>query len=302
MSASATSAPAVARGRLRHVRPSGLTQYAGFLPALVLFGLFFIVPLGLIVAYSFWETIDYNVVHHWTLDNYRYFFSVSTYVSTMWATIWVSVAATAATIAIAFPFTYWLVRYVPRGLQRLLLVLVILPFWTSYLLRVYSWLNILGDEGAINRFLQWAHITDHPLSFFLYDRPAVILVLVYLYFPFAVLTLYASLERFDWNQFKAAMDLGARPHTAITRILLPQMKAGITTAVIFVFIPVLGEYLAPQLVGGAQGVMIGNLIVNFFSGAQYTRGAAAALLVAALIVLLLIVFRRSLEVEDATRA
>ena len=97
-----------------------------------------------------------------------------------------------------------------RGaLQRLLLVLVILPFWTSYLLRVYSWLNILGDGGAINRFLQWTHLTDHPLSFFLYDRPAVILVLVYLYFPFAVLTLYASLERFDWDQFKAAMDLGA---------------------------------------------------------------------------------------------
>jgi len=307
MTRDATSAPAIlpaaetagSRGRSRL---GGLTQYAGFVPALVLFGLFFVVPLGLIVAYSFWQTVDYNVVHIWTLDNYRYFFSVSTYVSTMWATIWVSVAATAATIAIAFPFTYWLVRYVSRARQRLLLVLVILPFWTSYLLRVYSWLNILGDGGAINRFLQWAHFTDHPLSFFLYDRPAVILVLVYLYFPFAVLTLWVSLERFDWDQFKAAMDLGARPRTAITRILLPQMRAGITTAVIFVFIPILGEYLAPQLVGGAQGVMIGNLIVNFFTGAQYTRGAAAALLIAAMIIVLLIIFRRSLEVEDATNA
>ena len=98
------------------------------------------------------------------------------------------------------------------------------------------------------------------------------------------------------------MDLGAKPSTAIWRILIPQMKAGIVTAVIFVFIPILGEYLAPQLVGGARGVMIGNLIVNFFSGAQYTRGAAAALLVAALIVVLFVIFRRSLEVEDATRA
>jgi len=307
MTRDATSVPAIlpaaetagSRGRSRL---GGLTQYAGFVPALVLFGLFFVVPLGLIVAYSFWQTVDYNVVHIWTLDNYRYFFSVSTYVSTMWATIWVSVAATAATIAIAFPFTYWLVRYVSRARQRLLLVLVILPFWTSYLLRVYSWLNILGDGGAINRFLQWAHFTDHPLSFFLYDRPAVILVLVYLYFPFAVLTLWASLERFDWDQFKAAMDLGARPRTAITRILIPQMRAGITTAVIFVFIPILGEYLAPQLVGGAQGVMIGNLIVNFFTGAQYTRGAAAALLIAAMIIALLIIFRRSLDVEDVSSA
>src|SRR5881397_908043 len=279
-----------------------IAEYAGFAPGLILYGVFFAVPLGIVVAYSFWKVVDYNVVHDWTVDNYRYFFSVATYVRTLWATVWVSVLSTLLTIAVAFPFTYWLVRYVPRGLQRLLLVLVILPFWTSYLLRVYSWLNILGDGGAINRFLQWTHLTDHPLSFFLYDRPAVILVLVYLYFPFAVLTLYASLERFDWDQFKAAMDLGARPRTAITRILLPQMKAGITTAVIFVFIPVLGEYLAPQLVGGAQGVMIGNLIVNFFTGAQYTRGAAAALLIAAMIIVLLIIFRRSLEVEDATNA
>ncbi len=303
MEGMATTAPAAARGRSRLRGGARLAQYAGFLPALVLFGAFFALPLGLIVAYSFWETIDYNVVHHWTLDNYRYFFSVSTYIHTMWATVWVSTLATALTIGLAFPFTYWLVRYVRRGaLQRLLLVLVILPFWTSYLLRVYSWLNILGDGGAINRFLQWTHLTDHPLSFFLYDRPAVILVLVYLYFPFAVLTLYASLERFDWDQFKAAMDLGATPRTAITRILLPQIRPGITTAVIFVFIPILGEYLAPQLVGGQRGVMIGNLIVNFFTGAQYTRGAAAALLIAALIVVLLVVFRRSLEVEDAYRA
>jgi spermidine/putrescine transport system permease protein len=281
---------------------AGIGQYLGFLPALALYGLFFFVPLGLIVAYSFWQTVDYNVVHDWTFDNYHYFFSVSTYVSTMWATIWVSLAATALTIAVAFPFAYWLVRYVPRRLQGLLLVLVILPFWTSYLLRVYSWINILGPEGAINRFLHWTGLTSQPLSFFLYDRPAVILVLVYLYFPFAALTLYASLERFDWDQFKAAMDLGAPPRTAMVRILLPQIRPGIVTAVIFVFIPILGEYLAPQLVGGAKGVMIGNLIVNFFSGAQYTRGAAAALLIAGLIVALLVVFRRSLEVRDVRGA
>jgi spermidine/putrescine transport system permease protein len=293
------SAPPVSSGSEVRARPASLAQYAGFLPALVLYGAFFAAPLALIVAYSFWRVVDYNVVHDWTLDNYRYFFSVGTYVRTFWATIWVSVAATATTILIAFPFAYWLARYVPRRVQGLLLVLVILPFWTSYLLRVYSWLNILGEQGAINRFLQWLHVTDQPVSFFLYDRPAVILVLVYLYFPFAALTLYASLERFDWDQFKAARDLGATSSTAIRKILLPQIRPGLVTSVIFVFIPILGEYLAPQLVGGAKGVMIGNLIVNFFQGAQYARGAAAALLIATLIVILLVVFRRSLEVRDA---
>jgi ABC-type spermidine/putrescine transport system permease subunit I len=281
------------------VRLGALGQYLGFLPALALFGVFFAAPLGLIIAYSFWKVVDYNVVHDWTLDNYRYFFSVGTYARTFWATIWVSVAATALAIAIAFPFAYWLVRYVPARLQKLLLVLVILPFWTSYLLRVYAWLNILGLDGAINRLLHTIGLTSHPVSFFLYDRPAVILVLAYLYFPFAALTLYASLERFDWDQFKAAMDLGATPLTAMRKILLPQIRPGITTSVIFVFIPILGEYLTPQLVGGAKGVMVGNLIANFFTGAQYTRGAAVALLIAALIVALLVVFRRSLEVRDA---
>jgi len=300
-SATAVSSSSEPRRRMSRLG-SGLVSYIGFVPAILLLGLCFLVPFGIIVCYSFWETIDYAVVHHWTLDNYRYFFSVSSYVSTMLWTLIVAVAATVIAIALAFPFAYWLSRYAPQRLRTFLLVLVIVPFWSSYLLRVYSWLTILGEKGIINRFLQWAGITNHPLGIFLYDRPAVILVLVYLYFPFGALTLYSSIDRFDWNQLRAAMDLGASPLQAIFRILVPQIKPGIITAIIFVFIPILGEYLAPQLVGGAQGVMIGNLIVNFFSGAQYTRGAAAALLVAALIVLLLIVFRRSLEVEDATRA
>jgi spermidine/putrescine transport system permease protein len=282
----------------RRIGPA-VTAYGGFLPAVLLLGGFFLVPLGIIVVYSFWQVIDYNVVHHWTLDNYRYFFSVGAYVSTMWATLWVSLVATAITLGLAFPFAYWLSRYVPRRLRPLLLILVVVPFWTSYLLRVYSWLTILGEKGVLNRFLQWLGVTHHPLGVFLYDRPAVILVLVYLYFPFAALTLYSSIERFDWDQLRAAMDLGATPLGAIRRILVPQIRPGIVTAVIFVFIPILGEYLTPQIVGGTGGVMIGNLVVNFFQAAEYTRGAAVSLLIAAFILLLLIVFRRSLSAPEA---
>jgi len=284
----------------RHRRFAGAAaSYAGFLPAIVLFGGFFLVPLAIIVCYSFWEVVNYDVVHHWTLGNYDYFFSVSTYVTTMWATLWVAVVATAITIALAFPFAYWLSRYVPQRLRPLLLVLVVVPFWTSYLLRVYSWLTILGEKGLLNRFLQWTGITDHPIGLFLYDRPAVILVLIYLYFPFAALTLYASIERFDWDQLRAAMDLGAPPLTALRKVLIPQIRPGIVTAVIFVFIPVLGEYLTPQIIGGLNGIMIGNLVVNFFQAAEYTRGAAVSLLIAAFIILLLFIFRRSLSAPEA---
>jgi ABC-type spermidine/putrescine transport system permease subunit I len=276
-----------------------LSQYAGFTPAALLFGGFFLAPLVLIVLYSFWTVVNYNVVHHWTFDNYSYFFSTSTYVTTLWDTIWVAAVATFLTLIAAFPLAYWLARYVRPAFRGPLLVMIILPFWTSYLLRVTSWTTILGEKGVLNRFLEAIGIIHHPLSFLLYNRPAVILVLIYLYFPFAALTLYATLERFDWQQLRAAMDLGAPPRTAITKVLLPQIKPGLTTAVIFVFIPVLGEYLTPQLVGGTRGVMIGNLIVNFFQGAEYTRGAAVSLLIAALIVILLIVFRKQLDVAEA---
>jgi spermidine/putrescine transport system permease protein len=276
-----------------------LSQYVGFTPAALLFGVFFLAPLALIVAYSFWTVINYNVVHHWTLDNYRYFFSTPTYVTTLWDTIWVAAVATFLTLLGAFPLAYWLARYVRPSVRRPLLLLVILPFWTSYLLRVTSWTTILGEKGVLNRFLEAIGIIHQPLSFLLYNRPAVILVLIYLYFPFAALTLYATLERFDWMQLRAAMDLGAPPRAAMTKVLLPQIRPGITTAVIFVFIPVLGEYLTPQLVGGTRGVMIGNLIVNFFQGAEYTRGAAVSLLIAALIVIMLILFRRQLDVAEA---
>jgi spermidine/putrescine transport system permease protein len=289
---------AAPHGDRRALLLSRLASYGGFVPAFLLLGGFFFVPLGIIVAYSFWEDENYTVVHHWTTQNYRYFLSVPEYVSTMWATLWVAALGTLIAIALAFPFAYWLSRYVPQRLRVPLLVLVVVPFWTSYLLRVYSWITILGDKGLLNRFLEWTGLTSGPVSYFLYDRPAVILVLVYLYFPFAALTLYASIERFDWNQLRAAMDLGASPLIAIRRILLPQIRPALVTAVIFLFIPMLGEYLTPQIVGGTRGVMIGNQVVAFFQQDLFARGSAVSLLIAAFIVVLLLVFRRSLRIED----
>ncbi len=272
-----------------------LGPYAGFGPATLLFGLFFAAPLALIVAYSFWQVVDYDVVHDWTLENYTYFFRVPTYVRTLVATLWTAALATAITLAAALPLAYWLARYVRPSRRRWLLLAIVIPFWTSYLLRVVAWTTILGEKGVLNKALMSTGAIDEPLSFLLYNRAAVVLVLVYLYFPFAVLTLYATLERFDWTLIRAAADLGAPPAAALRRVLLPQIRPGITAAVIFVFIPVLGEYLTPQLVGGTDGVMIGNLIANFFQGAQYTRGAAAALLVVALVAALLVAFRRHLN-------
>lgn len=270
-------------------------EYGGLAPASVLLGGLFGFALVLTVLYSFWQVIDYEVRPDWTLENYTYLFGVDTYVRTFAATLWMVAMATVLTLAFAFPFAYWLTRYVSARWRRRLLVIVVLPFFASYLLRIYAWLAILGQNGAINRLLQALGLADEPVSAFLFNRPAVVLVLVYLYFPFAVLALYVALEQFDWTQLKAAMDLGATGFGAVRRILIPQIRPGLATGVIFVAIPMLGEYVTPLLVGGTKGVMAGNLVANFFDTGEYSRGAAAALVMSALIVIALIVFRRSLD-------
>jgi spermidine/putrescine transport system permease protein len=273
-------------------------EYAGFAPATILYGVFFGFPLVLIVCYSLWKVVDYEVVHDWTFSNYDYLLGVSVYNRTLLATVWVSAVVTVIDLIVAFPAAYWLSRYVQERWQRPLLGLLVVPFLASYLLRVYAWVTILDDNGLVNSALKTLGLTDQPLSL-LYNREAVIVVLVYLYFPFAVLTLYSSLRRFDMAQLTAAMDLGASRMRAIYKVLLPQIRPGITTAAIFVFVPVLGEYLVPQIIGGTDGVMYGNVTATFFQGGEYTRGAAAALIMTAGIVLLLVLFRRSLELRGA---
>lgn len=273
-------------------------QFVGFGPAAILFGVFFIAPLCLIVVYSFWETKNYELVPAFTTKNYHTIITTSTYVKTFGKTVLMAFLATITTLGLAFPLCYWLVRYVPKKLQRVLFLLVILPFWTSYLLRVYAWVAILGDNGAINSLLKVLGLTHEPIRLFLYDNPGVYIVLVYLYFPFAALTLYASLERFDWRLLHAAVDLGATPMRAIVTTLLPQMRLAMVTAGIFVFIPILGEYLAPAAIGGTNGVMMGNLVANFFSGYLLPLGSAASVLIALVILIVLIIFRRSLDTKD----
>jgi len=271
-------------------------QWLGFVPSVVLFGIFLGAPLVLIALYSVWDVRSYEVVQDWSLRNFSYLLGTGVYVRVAVRTLLIAVASTVLAIAIAGPFVYWLARHVKPRWQRPLLVLVILPFGTSYLLRVYAWLAILGDKGLVNQVLRWAHLTQEPVRL-LYNSPAVVLVLVYLYLPFAVLTLFTALERFDWNQLKAAEDLGARPVVGLVRVLIPQMRTGIITAVIFVFIPILGEYLTPQLVGGTKGAMIGNTVVNFFHSSQYTRGAALGILIMLAVVALLVPARRYLDVK-----
>ena len=278
---------------------SRLGRAAPFLPGLLVLTFLFVIPMVIMFVFSFWRTnSDFDMVQDWNLNNYLRFFTIPTYIRTFGKTLLMAGAVTGISLAIALPFTYFLVRYVSRRLQRAVLLAVIVPFWTSYLLRVYAWQAILGEKGALNQFLMGLGLIQEPSTLLVYNDLGVFVVLVYVYFPFAALALYAALEKFDFTQLNAAQDLGARPDQAFRHILLPQIRPGIITACIFVFIPILGEFLTPTLVGGAQGSLIANLIVNFTRQAQIPEGSALAIIVAAFVTALLVVFRRSLRVED----
>lgn len=278
---------------------SRLGRAGPFIPAAVVLVGFFFLPLALMAVFSLWHTNErLDIDRTFTLDNYLNFFANPTYVRTLAKTLAIGALVTAMCLVMAFAVAYYLARYVSRRWARFALLVIIVPFWTSYLLRVYSWQAILGEQGVINQLLMGLGLISEPSRLFVYNDVGTFIVLVYVYVPFAALALYASLDRFDFTQLTAAQDLGARPDQAFRRVLLPQIRPGIITACIFVFIPILGEFLTPSMVGGAGGLLIANLVANFFKNALIPEGAGVAFMIAALVTALLVIFRRYLRIED----
>ena len=280
-------------------RSARLRELAPFFPAALLLGILFFVPLGVMFIFSLWTTnANLDIVPVWNLDNYAQFFQTGAYVRTLAKTVAMGAAVTTICLVFSLAVAYFLARYVSRRWARLALLVIIIPFWSSYLLRVYSWQAILGEKGALNQVLMSLGLIKEPSLLFVYNDIGTFIVLTYVYLPFAILVLYASLERFDYTQLTAAQDLGASPSRAFRHILLPQIRPGLITAAIFVFIPILGEFLTPSMVGGASGLLIANLIQTFFKNALVPQGAALGLLIVAFVTVLLIVFRKYLRVED----
>jgi spermidine/putrescine transport system permease protein len=292
----ASLAPPASTGRGRRAR---FRELSPFLPAgLLLAGLFF-VPLAVMFVFSLWQSnANLDIVPTWSLQNYETFFESPTYVRTLAKTMIMGAAVTVTCLIAAFAVAYFLARYVSRRWARLALLVIIVPFWTSYLLRVYSWQAILGEKGALNQVLVGLGLISEPSRVFVYNDIGTFIVLSYVYVPFAILVLYASLERFDYTQVTAAQDLGASPFRAFRHVLLPQIRPGLIAAAIFVFIPILGEFLTPSMVGGASGYLIANLVANFFTNALVPQGAAVGFMIATFVTILLVIFRKYLRVED----
>ncbi len=252
--------------------------------AAVMAALFFL-PLLIVLAYSFLSRGPYGgVMLPWSLESYARIFD-PLYFAILWRSIWIAAVSTALCLLLAFPLALYVARAGER--KTLLLNLVMLPFWTSFLIRTYAWMFLLRDTGLVNTMLQALHVIREPLPL-LFNTGAVILGLVYGYLPFMVLPLYATLEKLDPALLDAAADLGASPVVAVWRVVVPISRPGMIAGCLLVFIPCLGAYLTPDLMGGGKTVMIGNLVQNQFTTARdWPFGAAISLLLMGMVLLVM---------------
>ncbi len=264
------------------------------LPAAVVMITLFFVPLLIVLVYSFMTRGAYGGVSlPFSSGSYLRVFD-SLYLAIAWRSFWIAAVAAIACLILGFPLALYIARYSRH--KTLLLNLVMLPFWTSFLIRTYAWMFLLRDTGLINTVLQSLQLINEPLPL-LFNTPAVILGLVYGYLPFMVLPLYATIEKLDPAWLDAAADLGANPLVTTFKIVVPLSRSGIIAGLLLVFIPCLGAYLTPDLMGGGKTVMIGNLVQNQFTASRDWPFGAAVSLVLLLVVLALTSFlsRRAQE-------
>lgn len=266
-------------------------KYLFVLPGSIWLMILFVLPLLIILVYSFIERGTYGeLIYSFTLENYQRSFD-PLYAQTLWRSVYIALVATCICLITGFPLA-WYMSLQSESKKKLLLALLIIPFWTNFLVRTYSWIFILRTEGLLNNMLLRIGIIEQPLDI-LFTETAVLIGLVYTYLPFMVLPIYVSIEKMDNNLFDAARDLGANALKRFTKIMMPLTKPGVISGSILVFVPCLGAYITPDLLGGAKTLMIGNLIqIQFLSARDWPFGSALSLIVMAIVLLLLLVYTK----------
>jgi spermidine/putrescine transport system permease protein len=283
-------------------RAAGLTAKANkgplySSPMAIWFTLFFFAPIIIILIYSFLKRdMQRGVAWEFSLDAYSYL-ADPVFLRITLRTIFVSVVATVITILMALPCGYCMAR---SKHQTLLLLLIIIPFWTNFLIRVFAWMNVLGNNGFLNELLLRIGLIGDYIPF-LYNQKAVILVLVYMYLPYAILPLFSTIDKFDFSLLEASRDLGANKFTSMVKILLPNIRGGIFTAVLFTFIPIFGAYAVPMLVGGKDSYMLGQRIADFLKGERNWPRAAAISMVLTLLTTVGVMWMMLVQKRDVSR-
>jgi putrescine transport system permease protein len=255
---------------------------------------FFLLPFGLVLAISLGSNAP-DSVPPVTLGlgvaNFKLLFTDTLYLAAWLSSLRIAATSTLATLVLGFPMAYAIAR-APAGRRPLLLMLVVLPFWTSFLIRIYAWMGLLSENGILNQFLRWTGLVPHPGTI-LGTEWAIHIGIVYAYLPFMVLPLYATLEKLDWNLLEAASDLGAKPFTAFLTITLPLSLPGIVAGCLLVFIPAVGEFVIPDLLGGTRTLMIGKVLWDeFFTNGDWPLASAVAICLLVLLVGPIALFQR----------
>lgn len=285
------------------LRSETLRGYSLLTPTLLVMLALLIVPTGAMVGLSFCTQQYVDIDCTFTLDNYRtifqpsekaaYFLGIPFYLTKpiylilLFKSILVSAASTLAVVVLAYPMAYFLAFRVTRH-KMAWLVIITVPFWTSYLLRVFAWKVILGYQGVINSGLMSLGLIDQPLSFLLYNPSSVIITLAHAWAAVAILPIYVSLEKIDRSLLEAATDLGDNHVQRFLRITLPLSMPGVIAACMLVSIPTIGDYITPTLVGGTNGILVANVIQSLFGKGNNAPLAAAVSIVSMVVITILV--------------
>ncbi len=259
---------------------------------------FFVVPVIMVGLYSVGAITLLGNDHYLSLEGWRFFLSSDTYLSLFWKSARMSLGVSITSVLLAYPVAYLLALVAGKRKYTLLLVIIV-PFLTSYLLRVLAWRVILGEHGVANSFLETTGLIKEPVTWLFNSQFAIYLVLSYVWVPFVALPIFVSLETMDHHLLEASSDLGASRMRTFWSVTLPLSLPGVAAAFIFVFIPTLGEYITPQLVGGPGGFMFGSAIQSAFTaGLDWQFGSAMAMFLIFAVAILLAVFGRFLNVKS----
>ena len=242
-------------------------------------GLLLILPMTAVVILSFWSQDFLTLDRSFTAKNYAEAMGDPLYRVLLARSLWIAGVVTVVTVVLAFPIAYFVSFHVRQDRKALWIFLITIPFWTSYLIRVFLWKVILGFNGVLNSSLQGIGLIEEPLTFILYNMNAVVITLAHAFAPFAILPIFVSLEKIDRSLLEAAQDLGETAFATFRRVTLPLAMPGVIAATLIVFIPTIGDYVTPRLVGGPGGLMIANMIqTQFLKLNNAPMGAALAVL------------------------
>lgn len=284
-----------AHGMTRVIRPRGF--WISTLVPVAFLALFYFFPILIMVVYSFWAIDDFGMLFPaWNFDQYKMFFADGVYAGLLFKSVRMAMQNTVVCALIAYPVAYFIARIVPKKWRYLMLFLIILPSWTSFLIRTYAWVLVLGEKGVINYVLLNMGVISEPLTL-AFTSTAVMVSLVHIYLPYMVLPMFTSIEKIDFRFVEAAESLGASKAQCFFRIILPLSLPGAVSGSIMVLIPTIGEYVIPMILGGNSGMMYSNAVTAQFLITNWPLGAALSFILLIVIMTIFAMYSRVIKIE-----